>query len=125
MEQLFIGAAGAGLFTLIYKIIELGINRQRRRAETAKYDAEGDKLRGDTWREAYRFLAEEGRELRARVTHLEEGLAEANDYISELLCGIEKLLRQLRRAGVQQPDWTPRRRPRPPVTGYISPPAGD
>lgn len=130
--QFLTGLAGAGVFTAGYKIIELWVKRRNTEAEAArteaerdKLEAEGDQLRGQTWQEACTWLASSVDKLRGRVTDVEQELVEANDYISELLCGIEKLLRQLRRVGVQQPDWTPPRRPRPPVTGYISSPAGD
>ena len=90
--------AGGGV-SLLAEIIRTLATQRKASAEIRNLDAVGDKLRGETWQQACAWLAADAKNLRERVSYLEEEVA-------ELLRGIEMLLRQIRHSG-EEPDWTP------------------
>ena len=90
--------AGGGV-SLLAEIIRTLAMQRKTDAEIHNLDAMGDKLRGETWQQACAWLAADAKNLRERVSYLEEEVA-------ELLRGIEMLLRQIRHSG-EEPDWTP------------------
>lgn len=127
--QFCTGLAGAGVFTVGYKIIELWVKRRNTEAEAAKTEAERDKLdaeaarlQGQTWQETCTWLASSVEKLRGRVTDLEHENTLANNYIKYLLVGIGRLHDQVR-ASDDEPCWRPE--PRNEYARYISPPVGD